>query len=100
MVPIILTLTIVGVVLIMGLTVYERLKKVKPGDEYRDERADMCSLKATRNAFIIAVIVLAIYMMIGQISPTSLYKIQALQVIYGVSVATYVVSWSYYIRFD
>jgi len=90
--------TLVVGLLILGLILYERVKKVKPTREYEDERSDMCSLRATRNGFIFALIFLAIYMIIGQIAPSSLYRIQALQAVFGVSVAAYTVSYVYYKR--
>lgn len=96
----ILIVTIIGSLLILGLTVLERVKKVKPSKKYEDERSDICSLKATRNAFIVSLIFLAIYMIIGQMLPFSLYGIQALQAVFGVSVAAYTLSWYYYIRVD
>jgi hypothetical protein len=98
----IVSVILIGIIfvglLILGLILYERAKKVKPTREYEDERSDMCSLKATRNGFIFALIFLAIYMIIGQMAPSSLYRIQALQAVFGVSVAAYIVSYFYYKR--
>ena len=98
----IVSVILIGIIfvglLMLGVILYERAKKVKPTREYEDERSDMCSLKATRNGFIFALIFLAIYMIIGQMAPSSLYRIQALQAVFGVSVAAYTVSYVYYKR--
>lgn len=96
MVPIVIIGTALVSLVILVFIIIEWLKKAKPTREYEDERSDMCSLKATRNGFIIALIFLAIYMIIGQMAPTSLYRIQALQGIYGIAVAAYVISYYYY----
>jgi succinate-acetate transporter protein len=61
-----------------------------------DERSDTCSLKATRNAFIVALLFLALYMILGQLKPDSLYRIQALQGVFGVMVGAYALSYFYY----
>lgn len=98
MIPIVIIGTALVSVVILGLIGIQWVIKVKPTREYEDERSDMCSLKATRNGFIFALIFLAIYMIIGQMAPSSLYRIQALQSIFGVSVAAYTVSYFYYKR--
>jgi hypothetical protein len=101
MVPIVLFGTILLSLLILSLilcsSIYYRIKKIKPGREFVDERSDMCSFKATRNAFIVTLVFLALYMIIGQMSPSSLYRIQALQGVFGVSVAAYTASFYYYL---
>jgi 1,4-dihydroxy-2-naphthoate octaprenyltransferase len=92
--------TIIGSLVILSLVAYEKIKKVKPSTKYEDERSDVCSMKATRNAFITVLVALAAYMIIGQWASDSLYRIQALQGVFGVSVAAYVISWSYYMGVD
>jgi hypothetical protein len=93
---VIVAVTAVGALLIMALAVYAKAKKVKGGAEYMDERSNAYSLKATRNAFVVTLVVLSLYMILGQMKPDSLYRIQALQGVFGVSVAAYVVSYFYY----
>lgn len=80
----------------LGFGLYWRRKKVNREVEFMDERSDAFSLKASRNAFIIALVFLALYMIIGQMRPDSLYRIQALQGVFGVSVASYIISYFYY----
>ena len=95
-IPVVLIGTLLVGLLIVGVSLHERVKKVKPGKEYEDERSDLCSLKATRNGFIFALVSLAFYMILGQMWPTSLYRIQALQAVFGIIVAAYTVSYVYY----
>ncbi len=96
MVRVIVVITALGALLILALAVYEKAKKVKGGAEFMDERSNAYSLKATRNAFLVTLVVLSLYMILGQIKPDSLYRIQALQGVFGVSVAAYVASYFYY----
>lgn len=96
MAQVIVAITAVGALLIMGLAAYAKVKKVKGGAEYMDERSNAYSLKATRNAFVVTLVVLSLYMILGQMKPDSLYRIQALQGVFGVSVAAYVASYFYY----
>lgn len=96
MVPVVIIGTALVSLVILVFFIIAWLKKVKPTKEYEDERSDVCSLKATRNGFVIALIFLAVYMILGQIAPNSLYRIQALQGVYGIAVAAYVISYYYY----
>ncbi|HMK48376.1 MAG TPA: hypothetical protein VK436_17260 [Methanocella sp.] len=75
---------------------YSRIKKLKGGEVYMDERSDQCTLKATRNAFIVTLLALSVYMILGQWKPDSLYRILALQTIFGVTVSAYIASYFYY----
>ncbi|OPY27265.1 MAG: hypothetical protein A4E28_02083 [Methanocella sp. PtaU1.Bin125] len=74
-----------------------RIKKVKP--EPRDERSALCSLKATRNAFLSGLVLMAFYMLVGQLG-APLTKILALQTIFGISLAMYSLSYLYYKRVE
>jgi predicted exporter len=92
MLPVVIAGCIYGA--IIGISIYYlRAKKEKP--EPQDERTAMCSLKATRNAFLITLVSLTIYMVFGQMG-APLVKILALQSIWGISVAAYTVSYYYY----
>lgn len=93
---VILAVTVLLSLAILGFSLFWRRKRVNETVEYMDERSDALSLKASRNAFIVALVVLSGYMIIGQLFPDSLYRIQALQGIFGVSVATYVLSYFCY----
>jgi hypothetical protein len=96
MVPIVISGTVIGIILILACMAYlQKTNKEKP--EIQDERSAMCSLKATRNAFLIALVFLAIYMIFGQMG-APLVKISALQSVWGISVAAYTVSYFYYKR--
>lgn len=81
---------------IVAAGIYERrVKKAKP--EPQDERSAMCSLKATRNAFLFGLVLMAVYMVLGSMG-APLAKILALQTIFGISLAVYSVSYLYYTR--
>lgn len=97
MVPIVIVGTGVLGVVILALVLYARVTKMKGGEEYYDERSDVCSLKATRNAFVVCLIFLCIYMVLGAMKPDSLYRIQALQGVFGMTVGAYVLSYFYYL---
>jgi len=96
LVPVILGGSGLLTLVILGIAVYGMMKKVKPGREYEDERSDLCSFKATRNAFLVTLVALSLYMILGQLRPDSLYRIQALQGVFGVAVAAYAASYFYY----
>ena len=62
--------------MILAIAVFAKVKKVKGGADSMDERSNADSLKATRNAFVGAtLVVLAMYMILGQMKPDSLYRI-------------------------
>ncbi|HMK48377.1 MAG TPA: hypothetical protein VK436_17265 [Methanocella sp.] len=103
MVRIVVASFIMGGAVIMLFIIYvwinnKRNKKVNAGLEYQDERSDQCSMKATRNAFVVALLILSVYMILGQLKPDSLYEIQALQAVFGVTVAAYAASYYIYKR--
>jgi uncharacterized membrane protein len=98
LVPIILAAYVILFVVIVASGIYEsRVKKVKP--EPQDERSALCSLKATRNAFLFSLVLMAVYMVLGQMG-APLVKMLALQTIFGVSLAAYSISYLYYQRVD
>jgi Flp pilus assembly protein TadB len=85
-------------VAIVAAGFYERrVKKAEP--EPQDERSAMCSLKATRNTFLFALVLMAVYMILGSIG-APLAKILALQTIFGISLAVYSLSYLYYKRVE
>ncbi|MGE5548883.1 MAG: hypothetical protein ACM3RR_00130 [Bacillota bacterium] len=89
---------VIILVTIVAVGIYERrVKKVKP--EPQDERSALCSLKATRNAFLCALVLMAVYMVLGSLG-APLAKILALQTIFGISLAVYSISYLYYKRVE
>jgi hypothetical protein len=83
-----------------AVVLYWRARKVKSGQEFMDERSNMCTLRATRNAFIVSLLFLALYMILEQIAPASSYNIPAPQGVFGVSVAAYLISYFFYRQVD
>jgi hypothetical protein len=83
-----------------AVVLYWRARKVKSGQEFMDERSNICTLRATRNAFIVSLLFLALYMILEQISPVSSNNIPAPQGVFGVSVAAYLISYFFYRQVD
>jgi hypothetical protein len=96
MIPWILAGCVVVFRAMLILMLYMWVKKVNVRRASDDELSDICSFKATRNAFIVTLLMLALSMIIAQINQGSLYRPEALQGIFGVSVASYTASYYYY----
>jgi hypothetical protein len=96
MVPIVIAGSAVVLLIVLAAMVYE-MKVSKERPEIQDERSALCSLKATRNAFVIALLALAVYMIFGWLG-APLEKIQALQAVWGFALTGYTVSYFYYKR--
>jgi uncharacterized membrane protein YjfL (UPF0719 family) len=81
-------------VLIIGLAVYARLTK-KQSAEVQDERSAKCSLAASRNGFIVAMGFMALIgAAVSMGAPFTV--VDATQVVWGLSMATYLLSYLYY----
>lgn len=66
--------------------------------EKRDERSAMCSLLATRNAFVAAIVQIGIYVALLQLTVSMTDTVDVLAIIWGVSVGVYLVTYLYYKR--
>jgi uncharacterized membrane protein len=81
-------------VLIIGLGVYAYLTK-KQSTEVQDERSAKCSLAASRNGFAVAMVLVALTgAAVSMGAPFTV--IGAAQVVWGLSMATYLLSYLYY----
>jgi uncharacterized membrane protein len=81
-------------VLIVGLGVYAYLTK-KQSTEVQDERSAKCSLAASRNGFAVAMVLVALIgAAVSMGAPFTV--IGAAQVVWGLSMATYLLSYLYY----
>jgi uncharacterized membrane protein YjfL (UPF0719 family) len=81
-------------VLIIGLAVYASLTK-KQSAEVQDERSAKCSLAASRNGFIVAMGFMALIgAAVSMGAPFTV--VDATQVVWGLSMATYLLSYLYY----
>lgn len=94
MVPIIYASMAAMLVLIIICSLYQRRVKKRRVD-VQDERSALHSLKSTRNGFIVAMLTLAAYMIMGELG-ASLTEILALPAIWGMSFAAYTLSYMYY----
>lgn len=86
--------TIAFIIVLLGFTAYGFLAKKKPGVT-QDERSAQCSLKASRNGFATAIILmtlLAAAVSIG--APFSVIVVA--QIVWGLSMAAYFLSYLYY----
>jgi uncharacterized membrane protein len=80
--------------LIIGLAIYARLTK-KQSAEVQDERSAKCSLAASRNGFIVAMGFMALIgAAVSMGAPFTV--VAATQVVWGLSMATYLLSYLYY----
>lgn len=81
-------------VLIVGLGAYAYLTK-KQSTEVQDERSAKCSLAASRNGFAVAMVLVALIgAAVSMGAPFTV--IGAAQVVWGLSMATYLLSYLYY----
>ncbi len=80
--------------LIVGLAIYAYLTKRK-NTEVQDERSARCSLAASRNGFIVAMALIALIGAAVSIGAT-FTVIGATQVVWGLSMAAYFLSYLYY----
>lgn len=81
-------------VLIVGLGAYAYLMK-KQSTEVQDERSAKCSLAASRNGFAVAMVLVALIgAAVSMGAPFTV--IGAAQVVWGLSMATYLLSYLYY----
>lgn len=81
-------------VLIIGLAVYASMTK-KQSAEVQDERSAKCSLAASRNGFIVAMGFMALIgAAVSMGAPFTV--VDATQVVWGLSMATYLLSYLYY----
>ncbi len=90
----VLWITVALLVLIIGLAVYSCLTK-KRSAEVQDERTAKCSLAASRNAFIVAMGLMAL---IGAAASMGapFTVVSATQVVWGLSITVYLLSYLYY----
>jgi Ca2+/Na+ antiporter len=98
LVRVMIALYVIVFVAIVAAGIYERRAK-KVATDPQDERSALRSLKATRNAFLFALMLMAVYMIMGQ-RGAPLAKIMAIQTIFGISMAVYSMSYLYYKRVD
>jgi hypothetical protein len=98
LVPIMIAAYVIVFVAIAAAGIYERRVK-KVATEPQDERSALCSLKATRNAFLSALVLMAVYMICGSMG-APLAKMLAIQTIFGISMAVYTLSYLYYKRVE
>jgi len=77
--------------------VFRGKKKEKP--EPLDERTTMCSLKAARNGFLAALVLIAGGALIGDLG-VPLRDIMAFQIVWALVGSTYTLSYLYYKRVD
>ncbi len=90
----ILTAVMVAGGIILGT--YLWLTGKKEG-EVQDERSERCSLKASRNGFVVSIVLtalLAVAVKLG--SPLDIFEM--VQIVWGLGMATYLLSYLYYKR--
>jgi hypothetical protein len=86
--------TVALVILISGIMAYAWLAKKKPG-EIQDERSALCSLRASRNGFVTAMLLMALLAAaVSMGAPFSVLVIA--QMVWGLSMAAYLLSYLYY----
>lgn len=90
----VLWMTAVLLVLIAGLAIYAYLTK-RQSTEVQDERSAKCSLAASRNGFVMAIVLVALIGAAVSIG-APFTVIGAAQVIWGLSMAAYLLSYLYY----
>jgi uncharacterized membrane protein len=88
--------TIALVILILGLMAYAWLAKKKAG-EIPDERSAKCSMAASRNGFVMAMVVLALSGAAASMG-APLTVVAVTQIVWGLSMAAYFLSYLYYKR--
>lgn len=93
----VLWLTAAVVALMIILAIYGLVVKKKQG-EPQDERSAKCSLMATRNGFIVAMILVALLGVAVKLGSTMSID-SMVQIIWGLSIATYFLSYLAYKRF-
>jgi uncharacterized membrane protein len=87
------TVTLIGLIVVLG--VYAMLSKKK--GEPQDERTAKCSLMASRNGFIVAMVLTALVAVAVELdSPLGVAGM--IQVVWGLGMATYFLSYLYYKR--
>ncbi len=93
----VLWITVALLVLIAGLAVYAAVSKRKKRDEPQDERTAKCSLMASRNGFIVAMVLLAL--IAGAVRMGAPYRpVDMVQIVWGLGITTYLLSYLYYKR--
>lgn len=86
-------ITLGAVILIAALTWGIVVKRQKL--EKRDERSGHCSLVATRNAFLVAIAMIAVYVAAQWFTVTLASTTDVLTVIWGVAVGVYLFTYRY-----
>lgn len=88
--------TIAFIIVLVGFVIYCYMAKREPG-EVQDERSMKCSLAASRNGFMVAVTLIALLAAATSLgAPYSV--ITAAQIVWGLSIASYLLSYEYYKR--
>ena len=90
----VLTAVLVAGGIVLGI--YLWLTGKKEG-EMQDERSERCSLKASRNGFVVSIVLtalLAVAVKLG--SPLDIFEM--VQIVWGLGMATYFLSYLYYKR--
>jgi uncharacterized membrane protein len=78
------------------LGIYLWLTGKKEG-ERQDERSERCSLMASRNGFLVSIVLMALLAVALKLgSPLSTFEM--IQIIWGLGMATYLLSYLYYKR--
>jgi uncharacterized membrane protein len=87
--------TVALLFLIAGLAVYASISKRKKRNEPQDERTAKCSLMASRNGFILAMVLLA--MIAAAVRMGAPYSpVDMVQIVWGLGIMTYLLSYLYY----
>lgn len=85
------------VVIAFVLFAFFAVNIMKKPREKRDERSEMCSFRATRNGFIVAIIGITSYLVFARLTILSSHTIiDQMSAIWGAAVITYLVSYYYY----
>jgi uncharacterized membrane protein len=93
----VLWLTAAVVVLMIILAIYGLVVKKKQG-EPQDERSAKCSMMASRNGFIVAILLVTLLGVVVKLgAPISMDSL--IQMVWGLSMATYFLSYLTYKRF-
>ncbi|MCD1296072.1 hypothetical protein CUJ83_13800 [Methanocella sp. CWC-04] len=92
--------TVAFLIVIAALTVYQKIvkKRVMKYEQY-DERTERCSLLATRNGFLVAIVMMALSAVLIKLGST-MDMFDMLQMIWGLSIGTYMLSYLYYKKMD
>lgn len=91
--------TVAFIMVLIGLAAYKYLSKTPKISfrETQDERSAKCSLAASRNGFIVAIVLMALLAAAVSLgAPFSVITVA--QIVWGVSMATYFLSYLYYKR--